>query len=112
MVRRRCARGDASSGGAGRALCGGSEPGLFLLRGIDRAGGVFRFGLGYDKGSHSGLERLTVVRSLQGAKAVAKLGLIKEYRWAFGVVAVLLVLPAIEAARMPAQAGDEVAARR
>ncbi|MET4637804.1 MFS transporter [Mycetocola sp. 2940] len=31
------------------------------------------------------------------------------YRWAFGVVAVLLVLPAIEAARMPAKAGDEVA---
>ncbi|WP_411719729.1 MFS transporter [Mycetocola sp.] len=34
------------------------------------------------------------------------------YRWAFGVVAVLLLLPAIEAARMPAQAGDEVAVRR
>jgi EmrB/QacA subfamily drug resistance transporter len=34
------------------------------------------------------------------------------YRWAFGVVALLLVLPAIEAARMPAQAGAEVAARR
>jgi EmrB/QacA subfamily drug resistance transporter len=34
------------------------------------------------------------------------------YRWAFGVVAVLLLLPAIEAARMPAQAGADVAARR
>jgi EmrB/QacA subfamily drug resistance transporter len=34
------------------------------------------------------------------------------YRWAFAVLAVLLVLPAIEAARMPAQAGAEVAARR
>jgi EmrB/QacA subfamily drug resistance transporter len=34
------------------------------------------------------------------------------YRWAFGVVALLLLLPAIEAMRMPAQAGAEVAARR
>lgn len=33
------------------------------------------------------------------------------YRWAFAVVAVLLVLPTIEAARMPARAGDEVARR-
>jgi MFS family permease len=34
------------------------------------------------------------------------------YRWAFIVVALLLVVPAIEAARMPATAGAEVAARR
>jgi hypothetical protein len=34
------------------------------------------------------------------------------YRWAFGVLAVLLVLPTIEAWRMPAHAGAEVAARR
>ncbi|MBG6237480.1 EmrB/QacA subfamily drug resistance transporter [Mycetocola sp. CAN_C7] len=34
------------------------------------------------------------------------------YRWAFAVVAVLLLFPAVEAARMPVQAGAEVAARR
>lgn len=34
------------------------------------------------------------------------------YRWAFAVVAVLLLLPALEAARMPAHAGADVAARR
>jgi MFS family permease len=34
------------------------------------------------------------------------------YRWAFGVVAVLLVVPAIEAARMPLHAGAEVAGRK
>ena len=34
------------------------------------------------------------------------------YRWAFGVVAVLLLVPAIEALRMPAAAGAEVATRR
>jgi EmrB/QacA subfamily drug resistance transporter len=34
------------------------------------------------------------------------------YRWAFGVLAVLLLVPAIEAWRMPAHAGAEVAARR
>ncbi|MET0843660.1 MAG: MFS transporter [Mycetocola sp.] len=33
------------------------------------------------------------------------------YRWAFGVVAVLLLVPAIEAAQMPVHAGAEVAAR-
>jgi len=34
------------------------------------------------------------------------------YRWAFAVLAVLLLLPTIEAWRMPTQAGAEVAARR
>ena len=34
------------------------------------------------------------------------------YRWAFGVLAVLLVVPTVEAWRMPALAGAEVAARR
>ncbi|TFC01660.1 hypothetical protein E3O42_09820 [Cryobacterium adonitolivorans] len=34
------------------------------------------------------------------------------YRWAFAVLAVLLVLPAVEAWRMPDHAGTEVAARR
>jgi len=34
------------------------------------------------------------------------------YRWAFAVLAVLLLLPAIEAARMSREAGAEVAARR
>ena len=34
------------------------------------------------------------------------------YRWAFAVLAVLLLLPAIEAGRMSREAGAEVAARR